>query len=373
VNNEVVVDLKTFVSQLNELMEDSDAEGFMALCRVVKANAIQLMLEDRPREASEVMADYAEVIDSVGDYEHDFILKVLDLFPVNNFATMNLLGTSDEIDAHIFEHKINIDTLAPNAESGFKTYLEWCAHKKGFEFTTQVMTDITRRAHEVYGYDLDEKGIIANAFLDVMYKQLENVEYPARIDDDIASLIDTRPNDRRHKKDIWGFARRGLRKTLMIMLEHNMLSRYRFTSKDQFEPILACIPETMTLKQTYAVHYHMELPWITEQLLLDDRFNMDELIDLMRNTHYGSTGENDLHLDHIQPFTRFMTPKNFENRKHRNRILQLIEAMVGEGTEHECMNTEELTREFKRNKVPELAYKYQNRVKGKVLEDAMGL
>jgi hypothetical protein len=47
--------------------------------------------------------------------------------------------------------------------------------------------------------------------------------------------------------------------------------------------------------------------------------------------------------------------------------------MVGEGTEHECMNAEELTREFKRNKVPELAYKYQNRVKGKVLEDAMGL
>jgi hypothetical protein len=27
------------------------------------------MLEDRPREASEVLADYAEIIDSVGDYE----------------------------------------------------------------------------------------------------------------------------------------------------------------------------------------------------------------------------------------------------------------------------------------------------------------
>lgn len=77
------------------------------------------------------MADYAEVIDSVGNYEHEFILKVLDLFPVNNFATMNLLGTSEEIDNHIFEQKINIDTLVPNEDSGYKAFLEWCAHKKG--------------------------------------------------------------------------------------------------------------------------------------------------------------------------------------------------------------------------------------------------
>lgn len=375
-DNDVVVNIKTFVSQLNSLKLANDAEGFIALCRAVKAHAIQLMAEDRPREAGEVMADYADVLDSpwIGSFEHEFILKVLNIFPSNNFSTMNLLGISDEIDEHIFEHKIDIETLVPNAESGFKAFLEWSTNKKSFEFTTRVITGLTQRAHAVFGDDPDEKGMVATVFLDVLLKAKQAPkEFPASIDDDIASLVDTRADNRRRKKDMWSLAPRGLRKTLMKMLEHNMLERYRFTNTEHFEPVLACIQDTMTLKQTYAVHHHMELPWITEQLLFDDQVSMDEFIDLLRNTHYGNTRDNDLHIDHIQPFVRFITRENFVIRERRNRIIQLIDAMVGEGSEHEYMNAEELKRELKRNKVPEFAFKYLKRVKGSVLEEAIGL
>ncbi|MFP3677264.1 hypothetical protein SB725_09065 [Pseudomonas sp. SIMBA_041] len=100
---------------------------------------------------------------------------------------------------------------------------------------------------------------------------------------------------------------------------------------------------------------------------------MDDFIDLLGDTRRGSTRENDLHIDHIQPFVRLITRENFEISERRNRIIQLIDTMVGEGSEHEDMNAEKLKREFKRNKVPEFTFKYLKRVKAAVLEEAIGL
>jgi hypothetical protein len=374
VTNPIVVNRSTFVDQLVSLEEENDVEGFLALCSAVKQTAIHLMEQNKRRDASDLMADYAKVFESnhLKMKNPQFILNTLEVYPNNHFSTMHLLGISDELDTVILRDKINMDEFDPTEESGCESFLEWATDKKKWALTGQFINDIVKRTHELYEEDHKAQRAVGNTVVGVLVRSgVPTGVLPKGIDETIESLLDSPASFRNPGSFIERLAELDMPKTLMTMLEQGMLGSHT-GSKSNMDQITRHLPENMTLRQLHAVHFHLGLPGLNEKILFDESIDMSEYISVLADTHYGYSGSDDLHLSGIKPFVKLFTPKNFKIPTQRNRALQLLEAMLGSRS-HRKSSNEELRAHLNRYDVPEFAVKYLKRFRGEELEGAMGL
>jgi hypothetical protein len=375
-NDPIVIDPRNFNKKLQSLLDSEDAQGFVEYCKAIESTAMTMVKNHKRREASSLLNLYADVFESADWHlkSPEMVLQVLEVFPVNHYTTMRLLGISKEADDYILAHKLNIAEFDCGVESGYEDVLNWAVKTNQHEYAAQFVHEVVQRVHQVCE-DVDDKAmrLIGNALVDGL---VDNDPLPGEItcsiDQDIASLLNSTGDYRRSGQYIPTLAKLGMSKTLMTMMVNGMLSGISYTNEANFEPIIKCLPQEMTLAQLHAVNYHLGIPSVAEKILFDDSVNMTDFIAAMKDSRFSLFQKNDLHIEGIRPFYKHITPENFERPERRKRILQLLDAMLESGT-IKYDSVEEVRKALKYQSVPQFAFKYIRCLRSIELEDAMGL
>jgi hypothetical protein len=164
----------------------------------------------------------------------------------------------------------------------------------------------------------------------------------------------------------------------MKMLEHGRVSKYLHASHQDYDHILACIPDEMTASELNAVQHHLELKGLAETILFDDNIDLDGYIQSVTQSHYKSRQTNDyekpdLDLSCISYFVGLISEDSFSDPTKKKRIVKLLDAACKAEIDVNKLKITDVWALAERLKVPAFTFKHIACLRGEALEDALGL
>jgi hypothetical protein len=361
----------TLRSQLNAYVLQPDPDGFVGMCKAIKARALELMHSDRYLDAGNLISAYDRAFEGVSHLPPDFLFAIIEVFPRNSINTLKLLGTSKEIDQAIINTKVDIPSLSGQKDCGFTYLLGWAVKNNDWPLIDQVVLQLA-----VVGLRMSCHMELANQIIDTLLSDSENTRpFSPAVDNAIASLISVKGYSTRQPDYVEMMANKGLHESLIKLLVHNHmfecpLAQY---SEERAAIILAALPPSPTLEQLRAIHYFLKPNGLSEQILFDDSVDLDGYLDLMRKTHYLGADHGDLSFPGILPFRVCMTPDNINIPARRNQIAKLLNITYEESISKGHFTGEDPYTKIMETGIPKHAIRLIDSLKGQALEDALGL
>jgi hypothetical protein len=355
-------------------LQYKDAAGFLEACRAIKSTVTELIRLNLRYEAMQLLEVYESTFRRAHDWDQNFILEVLDEFPVNHYTTFALLTVSDEIDQAIMATKVDTKTRPANQISGYDHLLLYAIEKNDLALMEGIIVDACEMVKTKYACCPVLMQDVSASFVQtlVFEANAQHLSSP-RIDEAIASILDK--GDQEMGIYIDKLARLKMPKTLMKMLEHDRVAKHLQASHEEFDHILACIPEKMTSRELNAVLFHLEPTGMAEKILFDENIDFDGFIDSLSQTTYkcGRGNTTDLGLSCSRYFVDLITVENFKDPLKKSRITKLLNAMCEADLKHAELRLENIRTRAIRHELPPFCLKHINCLRGSELEDALGL
>ena len=352
-----------------------DARNFVGMCQVIKAKSMDLIFQDKYKEAGDLISAFEKIFEDANRLPSEFLIEIIDVFPKNSANTLRLLGISDDLDKEILCTKVDIPTLGVLRTSGFSYLLSWAAKNNKGQLVDQVVQHLSSIGLSP-STGVDTRRLLANDIVDALLEQDDfPVAFSPAVDQTIALLINTQGHGTRHSKYLEKMALSGLHHTLMKMLVYGQIvesSLIQF-SQQSTEKILAALPQIPTSMQLRAIHHFLSPEGLSEKILFDEKIDLDGYLAALSDSHYLGNLNGDLCFKGIKPFFWFMTPENVSVPAKRNRIKKLLNVTIEEQFSKGHMTVLDAPERLIRIGVPKHALKLIDRLRGHELEDALGL
>ena len=363
-----------FREQLRDYRNAEDATRFVALCRKVKATAIEMIQRDMHVDAGLLFTSYNKSFQDLADCSPEFLLAIIDVLPQNSRNTFQLLGKSNALDQAIIS-KFDLDSLFISKEHGFSYLLTWAIQNNDLYLVEKTVLHLTQIGLELPP-DNGTRHDLANEIVNALLGNEQHLPaLPPSVDQAISSLISVNGFCTRQPAYVEWMAITGLHETLMKMLVHELMAECPLIqySKERSSKILAALPQSPTLVQLRAIHHFLKPKGLSEQILFDESVDLDGYLAVMRSTRYLKPDRDDLTFHGIRPFSVCMTEENLNIPARRKKIAKLLnttyEAYVAKG----YVSGEDVLTSLVENHVPKRAIKLIDAMKGQALEDALGL
>lgn len=368
-------DIFTFRTQLLKCVAEEDSAGFVAVCRAVKAKIIELIHQDRHQEASPLFVMYGHAFEELKSCFPEFLLGIIDVFPVNSRDTFNLLGLSTELDQAIISTKVDISSLSIKNPHAYSSLLEWAVTNGAWPMIDSVVLHLSSIGNELAPGSNERRLLVGHLVLALLQDTNNKRAFSPAVDQALSGLIKSRGDYTIHSACVELMANLGLAKTLMTMLMHSMIIECPLVqfSQERAERILGALPQSPTSKELRAIHHFLKPKGMTSQILFDESIDLDGYLNAMRDSRYISHLRDDLSFQGIRSFCGLMTPENMGDPAKRKRIAKLLNITYEEHYSKGNLNDESAAEQLVELGVPKHAIKLIDRLKGPELDEAMGL
>lgn len=372
--NNHYVSSKALIASLNAKIRDNDPDGFIQLCQVIKAKAIELIHHNWCDHASSLMREYNELLEEMRPVDPGFFLKVFEVFPDNNLTTLKLLGINADLDKAILTQKVDVKSKTPLPIAGCDRLVLWALENKDLTLLEDVITNVCRSLMDHYA---DQEQFVSEIFdmllAVLVYRQKAPYLMSAVIDDELSSIVTPKKNKFLNGEVVDLLGKMAMSKTLIALLEHGRFGTSHIGQLGYSKHVRACIPKVMTTRQLSAVLYFLDPPGLAEKVLFSRNYDLDAYIQSLRETRLQVNYGCDLNIGVTGLFLDQFTPENFAVPARKERMLKLLNAICEAEFATGKFSVEDLVTQFTKFEVPEFLFKHIDRLKGSALEDALGL
>lgn len=372
--NNHYVSSKALIASLNAKIRDNDPDGFIQLCQVIKAKAIELIHHNWCDHASSLMREYNELLEEMHPVDPGFFLKVFEVFPDNNLTTLKLLGINADLDKAILTQKVDVKSKTPLPIAGCDRLVLWALENKDLTLLEDVITNVCRSLMDHYA---DQEQFVSEIFdmllAVLVYRQKAPYLMSAVIDDELSSIVTPKKNKFLNGEVVDLLGKMAMSKTLIALLEHGRFGTSHIGQLGYSKHVRACIPKVMTTRQLSAVLYFLDPPGLAEKVLFSRNYDLDAYIQSLRETRLQVNYGCDLNVGVTGLFLDQFTPENFAVPARKERMLKLLNAICEAEFATGKFSVEDLVTQFTKFEVPEFLFKHIDRLKGSALEDALGL
>lgn len=372
--NNHYVSSKALIASLNAKIRDNDPDGFIQLCQVIKAKAIELIHHNWCDHASSLMREYNELLEEMRPVDPGFFLKVFEVFPDNNLTTLKLLGINADLDKAILTQKVDVKSKTPLPIAGCDRLVLWALENKDLTLLEDVITNVCRSLMDHYA---DQEQFVSEIFdmllAVLVYRQKAPYLMSAVIDDELSSIVTPKKNKFLNGEVVDLLGKMAMSKTLIALLEHGRFGTSHIGQLGYSKHVRACIPKVMTTRQLSAVLYFLDPPGLAEKVLFSRNYDLDAYIQSLRETRLQVNYGCDLNVGVTGLFLDQFTPENFAVPARKERMLKLLNAICEAEFATGKFSVEDLVTQFTKFEVPEFLFKHIDRLKGSALEDALGL
>jgi hypothetical protein len=364
--------------EMLEFQRACDWEGFRAYAQKIKTTAKQLVDEDKPEEATEILTEYRSFFRR---YEHqniEFTKHILSLFPANREPTMKLLGISSDMDDYITHHKLDKTTFSATT-GDIKHVLPWALKHREIgnfveQFVEHIATDILTNHSTNTELQIRTSGQIVSAIA-----WDSNLKQPVskKTDAAVASLV-SRATSYALIEAYWvKLARSGLHETLLKMMEYPRINRLTEFSPEDYAEIIAALPKHPTPEQAHWITQAMPHPELERTILFDPAFDLDRFIEAMRarTQTKNMVEQNDLTFKALSVFKHLMTPEHLDTVEKRRRVSKLLDAAADNhfNQSGSPRTSKHVREEFDKQGLPPTARRLIQMLKGQEIHEDLGL
>jgi hypothetical protein len=361
---------------LQALIANADAPGFIAKCEAIKAEITDLLFTDRVVDAKRILEAYSNVLHDFESKNPEFTLEILPILPANTHGTLKLFGINDKIDAYLFAYKVDMVSICQVADDAFFYLIQWAVRNKDADLVEQVVVGIAQYLH---AHHENQYKLFADTARHLLWALFEdgNVRMactPAT-DEAMACLLRQQPQTKLQEYYLLSLAQAGMTKTLMRGLELPYFEAYYPKDEESHQILSDALPKQLTARELHWVHRSLALRGIAERILFDESVNMDHYIDSLENSYIGRSSFNELRFENLRQLTHSLDEHVVKDLSKRKRVITLLNAICEDEVNRIGQElTPEVVREALVNvDVPENLLKHVKMLKGIVLEDALGL
>lgn len=364
---------KTLRDEFKVLIAANDAHAFIGLCQTVKAETMTLISADRCNEANQLMEVYANIFRLYTCENPAFTLKILPLMPPDANSTLRLLGINDEIDSFILEHKANLNVVCQAKDNAYQHLIEWALSKHDMACVERIVLKIAECLHDAQAASSHFSKVSCSILYSLFFfDDTRTVACTPAMDEAIASMI----NDNRGlipKEDDYFLmmANTGLPKSLMKALELQSFCAEKITRVENRQTLFAALPENPTAQQLFWVFRSIEVDGIEEQILFDERIDINEHIEVLRSSSHIF---NDLSSHTLERFSHLFNIEIQEESKNR-RAVTFLNAICEEERDRPGRerSAEDIHNELIDLDIAPALIRQVKMLRGLALEDALGL
>lgn len=370
-------DASRLTKRFRTLYESGDAQGLLQLCRAIKSHAACLIQGNLPDEAASLMSSYHDASYQFEGFRSEFLAEIIELFPMNKLRTMNLLGRLEALDRLIIDQKLNIQTLQADKSNGYEELIMWSIRHGEWALMEKVVLHIAQYAQQPHADATQSKRRIGGSLFQTLIRDNTHPHhFPSCVDDALSTLLDL-PAVGQYGGGAASLAFRGMSKTLITMLVHGSICESRNQKSQNVDIIFDCLPKHPSSKELYAIHYFIDLPGQTANILFNEKIDLEGYLQAMREGGYSKYTRPDLNIKNLKrlpDFVSHMTEANLAIPARRSRIATLLNAFCDEPDAAEGLfDPRELKTKLLEAGVPKAALKYVRRLKAMELEDDLGM
>lgn len=367
------LDARTVKQEFQFHIQYKDVASFLELCQTVKSTIGALINQNQRAEALALMEVYESTFKYAHDWNAKFLLGIVEEFPFNHESTFALLGLSDELDQAIMASKVDTKTRPANNICDHDHLLRWAYEQQNLALMEDIVINACDMVKTRFHCEKDIMRRVSTCFVHTLGLRENRANLSShRIDEAIASIIDI--GDQESGAYVDRLARLQMPKTLMKMLEIGRLGKHIQALHEDYDHILACIPEKMTANELNAVYFHLEPTGLAQKILFDESIDMDDYIGSLRNSAYMSFGGSKyLGLQYCSHFSASFTENAFSDSVKKRRCVKLINSMCEADLTKGTVKVKDMRDRAILFGVPTFCLKYIDCIRGAELEDALGL
>jgi hypothetical protein len=365
---------KTLRDEFKVLIAANDVGGFITLAQSVKAQAMTLICEERCIEANQILEVYANVFRNYTCENPSFTLEILPLVPPNSVKAMQLLGTSNEIDAFILEYKTDLNTICQAKDSAYQILIEWALSKNDMAYVDEIVLKIAEHLNaKEAGSSNNSKVARAILYSLVFHENALNQVHTPALDEAIASLISDNRGKIPHDDYYPMMAKCGLSTSLMKALETEFFLASKIEKTEDQAAFYAAIPKNPTAQELYWIFRSIEIDGLEEIILFDERIDINEHIEVLRSAQINGS-YNDLSILTLDRFEHLLWLDPTGTSKDR-RVITFLNAICEQERDrigHE-RTAEDIHNDLVDRNVHPGLIRHVKMLRGLALEDALGL
>lgn len=321
--------MRNLIERLNYLKQITEAESLLAVWDEAHRHLAWLVENHLFVEAADLSNACTR---SFMAYKHECLTvtrTVIRAFPVNSSDTMRLLGIDNELDQYILKNKLKIEYLTQSEHDGYRDILRWAVAKKDLPLIAKVTKQISNDLALKYAH---KPMFWAGPFHSMIGRLTQSgapaVDLGTEIDETLSGLVVANLEYKGPSTDMVDIARFGLRKTLLKMLECGLFWRESSVdlTEDQLATVMSCLPSQPTEQEMAWMHYALDIPSLTEQILFDPDVDMAMYIQALRDTTFGNLSCA-LNYQTLQFFRPFLNAKQLNSPTRQRRASMLINAV----------------------------------------------
>lgn len=366
------------LNTMRDLQASGDTEGFYAYSKLVKARAIDLMAEERPEEAADILRLYGSFFIRYEGQDPAFTKSILPLFPPNKEATLRHLGMSKEVDDYLIHHKLDRTTFSRAKEDSVYHVLKWALIKGeariAESFVNHVAQDLlTNHPDDVSMHIKASREIIST----IAWECRALGPVSSTIDRALSNLI-THGTASKLMAEYWaGMARTGLHESMLKAMQYGLIHRLKVHAPEEHATILAALPANPTPEQAHWITQCIPHPELEQRILFDPDFDLDAFIVAMKDrkkTPFRSA-LGDLSFEGVSVFRAWMEPEQLNTAQKKGRMAKLLNAVADNhfNAEGSPKTSKHVSEELDKQKLPGTIRRLMMMFKGKELEDELGL
>lgn len=363
---------------MQDLQVYGDTEGFYAFSKQVKARAVELMAEERPEDAADILRIYGSFFFRYEGLDPAFTKSILPLFPPNKEATLRHLGMSKEVDDYLIHQKIDRTTFSRAKEDSVYHVLKWALIKGETRFADSFVSHV---AQDLLTNHPDDVSMHIKASREI----LSTVAWDCRalgpvsstIDQALASLIN-HGTASKLLAEYWGrMALTGLHESMLKAMKYGLIHRLKEYTPDEHAAILAALPVNPTPEQAHWITQCIPHPELEQRILFDQDFDLDAFIVAMKDrkkTPFRSA-LGDLTFEGVSVFKTWMEPDQLDTSQKKSRLAKLLNAVADNhfNTEGSPKTSKHVREELDKQNLPGTVRRIMKMFKGQELEDELGL
>lgn len=355
----------------------NDVEGLYEFSRQIKNAAVDLLNDERPEEAAEMLRLYGGFFFRYENNDSAFTKAILPMFPPNKDVTLRFLGMSEEVDEYLINFKLDRTTFSRTKEDTIHHVLKWALIKREARLAEGFVSHVAEDLLTNHPNDVGMHIKAAREILMVIACECRTLgPVSPKIDQVLASLIN-QTTASKLVGDYWGnMARTGLHESMLKAMKYGLIKRLTQCTPQDHAAIVAVLPANPTPEQAHWISQSMPHPDLEKRILFDQEFDLDAFIVAMKDRKLiFKSVLGDLTFEGLSVFRAWMEPDQLDTPLKKNRMAKLLNAaadniFAAEGTPKTSKYVREI---LDKQNFPGTVRRLMTMFKAQELEDELGM
>lgn len=366
---------RNLINALDAISKIDDSSTLLRLWAETRTAITELLEDSQPFQAAALSRAYAYSFVRIKDPDVQMIREIIGAFPANFTGTFRFLGLADDIDETIIRDKLRITLLSQTKDAGYCQVLSWALERHRTDLVGQVVAQVHRDLVDNHPGNQSAWREAYHGLIGALTSGSARMDLGGPVDDAVAALVIPAPDYLKPSSDILRLIEQGMEKTLGALLATGAFQRFKPQdfSADQAAGVMALLPTQPTPADLYRMLQQITVPGLREKILFDTSVDIDAYIAEMDNHMHSERRPGKTHdVYHIQSFCDLLTPEHLNTSARKSRAKKLLNAVCKEVRSDE-RDLAELRKDMLRLGFHDYTFKLINQLRGRVLEEELGM